>query len=245
MEKILAFFVAVIIFIIWAAIRSSRIQKDQLQKLKIVLGSIDKLLTSDTSEIYLNDITYNAARGTMEWLSQIQHSGMYEKPDGNTEIGALIEKFKTKSNPYRPIKNSESFLLQINYVDYLIILSTDREPAVQPSVLLGIERVTSSTLLRDAHPVNDYTQDWDNISATYRKKQRYICQNCGVDLSSERRLLHVHHKNRDKGDNREKNLIALCASCHKMQPYHEQRLDVPHSDLKKISLLRTQQGVQE
>ena len=232
MEKLLTFFVAIIIFIVWPVIRSSRLQKDKLKKLKSVLNSIDKLITSGTNETYLYDIPYNDVRGVIEWLFDIQHSGLYKKPDKNTEAGALIEKFKAKPNPYRPIKNSESFLLQINSKDYLIILSADRESAAQPSVLLEIERVTSSTLLRDAHYVNDYTPDWPNISATYRKKQHYICQNCGVDLNSERRLLHVHHKNRDKGDNREKNLIALCASCHKMQPYHEQRLDVPLSDLK-------------
>jgi len=90
---------------------------------------------------------------------------------------------------------------------------------------------------------SEYTLDWDSISKQYRKKQHYICQDCGVDLNSEKYLLHTHHLNRDKYDNREENLIALCANCHKKQPFHERRVSVSDSDLKKINLLRKQQGL--
>lgn len=245
MENLLTIFVAVVIFIIWASIRATQIQNGRLKNLTIVLNSINQLLDSNTSEMDLYDITYDNACGAMEWLYQIQHSGIYRKPDETSEIGALISKFKTKPNPYRPIRYSESFLLQIDDTDYLIILSRDQTHSPQASVLLEIEKVTSSTLLRDTHPVNDYTPDWSSISASYRKKQRYICQACGVDLNSERHLLHTHHKNRDKGDNREKNLIALCALCHQKQPYHEKRLFVLDSDSKKINLLRKQQGLKQ
>lgn len=245
MEKILTIIAAVVVFIVWATIRSRRIQKDRLKNLKILLGSLNQLLVSDVSEVYLYNITYSNARDAMEWFFQIQNNEIYKTPDENSEIGILIENFKAKINPYRPIKNSESFLLQIANADYLIILSENRESSSHTSVFLEMEKVTSETLLRDSHPVNDYTPDWSVVSANYRKEQNYICENCGVDLSSERRLLHVHHKNRDKGDNRKKNLVALCAICHKTQPYHEKRLDVPINDFKKISLLKTQQGLQK
>ena len=229
----------------WATIRSRRIQKDRLKNLRVLLTSLNHLLASSVSEICLHNITYSNARDAMGWFFQIQNNEIYKIPDKNSEIGILIENFKAKINPYRPIKNSESFLLQIANADYLIILSENRESSSHTSVFLEMEKVTSETLLWDSHPVNDYTPDWSIISANYRKGQNYICENCGVDLSSERRLLHVHHKNRDKGDNRKKNLVALCATCHKAQPYHEKRLDVSVSDLKKINLLKTQQGVQE
>ena len=244
MEKLLTIFAAVVIFIVWGTIRARRIQNDRLKKTNTILNNINQLLSSNASEMHLYDVTYSDAREVMEWYFQIQNNEIYKKPDKTSEIGTLIEKFRAKPNPYRPIKNSESFLLQINNIEYLVILSPGRATSVLVSALLEIEKVTPGTPLRNAHPVNDYTTDWTSVSANYRKKQCYICQNCGVDLSTERMLLHTHHKNRDKGDNREKNLIALCVVCHKMQPYHEQRLFVSDSDSKKIALLKKQQGLE-
>ncbi|MDL2271586.1 HNH endonuclease [Desulfovibrio sp. OttesenSCG-928-I05] len=113
----------------------------------------------------------------------------------------------------------------------------------QASTRLELEKITARTPLQDANYSDGYTPDWSNISREYREKHLYTCEECGVDLSSEPYLLHTHHINRDKGDNREKNLIALCASCHKKQPYHEQRVSVAESDLRKLDLLREQQGL--
>ena len=44
---------------------------------------------------------------------------------------------------------------------------------------------------------------------------------CKVNLSNDKRLLHVHHKNSEKSDNREKNLVAFCVECHSKQAGHE------------------------
>ena len=245
MEKLLTIFAVVVIFIAWVTIRSRRIQNDRLKKVKVILNKINYMLNSNSSDMYLYDVTYSDAREAMEWYFQIQNNEIYKKPDETSEIGVLIEKFRAKPNPYRTIKNSESFLLQINNIDYLIVLSADRIPSAPVSAFLEIEKVTLDTPLRGAHPASDYTPDWNSVSANYRKKQCYICQNCGVDLSTDRMLLHTHHKNRDKRDNREKNLIALCVSCHKMQPYHERRLFVSDSDSKRIDLLKKQQGLKQ
>ena len=246
MGTLLGMLGVIILSILWASIRSSRISNDRFKKLKTVLHKINKLVNSNTSCIYLYDFSYNDARKVMEWFYQIQnlhlsHPQLYKKPGETGEMGELIKKFKAKENPYRSIKNSESFLLQINGMDYLIILSPGQPSSA--STLLEIEKVASDTPLRGVNPSDSYTSDWNSISRQYREKQHYICQDCGVDLSGEQSLLHTHHKNRDKGDNRENNLIALCAGCHKKQPYHEQRLSVPESDLKKIDLLRKQQGL--
>lgn len=228
----------IIVLIAWAIIRIYWIHNDRLKKLKITLNKISQLLNSNASDTYLYDVPYHDACGAMEWFFQIQKN---TKPDDTGKIGELIKRFKAKENLYRPIKNAKSFVLQIDGVDYLINLSPYKDIT---STLLEIEKVTSSTpLVAITGYANDYALDWSSISTNYRQQQNYICQNCGVDLSSERRLLHVHHKNRDKGDNREKNLIALCASCHKKQPYHEKQLNVPYNDLKKLNILREQQGL--
>ena len=70
-------------------------------------------------------------------------------------------------------------------------------------------------------PLNDYTDDWAQISLKMRKKANFICQNCGRDFSTQPHLLHVHHKNAEKYDNREQNLAVLCRDCHAKEPYHE------------------------
>ncbi|WP_086287325.1 MULTISPECIES: HNH endonuclease [Campylobacter] len=70
-------------------------------------------------------------------------------------------------------------------------------------------------------PLNDYTDDWAQISLKMRRKANFICQNCGRNFSLQPHLLHVHHKNGEKYDNREENLAVLCKDCHAKEPYHE------------------------
>ena len=88
----------------------------------------------------------------------------------------------------------------------------------------------------------DYALSWDVVSARYRKSVGFTCEDCGVDLKEERRLLHVHHVNGVKTDNRGDNLRALCAGCHKNQPLH-QHMHIDNGDLDRIRRLRRQQGL--
>ena len=86
-----------------------------------------------------------------------------------------------------------------------------------------------------------YTPNWSSISSRYRRQLNYHCEHCGVDLSSETRLLHVHHINGNKTDNRKDNLRGLCADCHKKQPHHG-HLHVNRDDTLLINELRRSQN---
>ena len=51
-----------------------------------------------------------------------------------------------------------------------------------------------------------YTPDWSETSRVYRQAKSYVCEKCSVELASHPRLLHVHHINGVKSDNRQDNL---------------------------------------
>lgn len=85
-----------------------------------------------------------------------------------------------------------------------------------------------------------YTADWPSISSKIRLELDYSCEQCGVNLRHESKLLHVHHINGNKTNNSRDNLRGLCADCHKKQPHHG-HLYVSHDDILKINQLRREQ----
>ena len=73
---------------------------------------------------------------------------------------------------------------------------------------------------KDTAPPDYYVRDWSRISLRYREKKDWICESCGVNLQSYKKLLHCHHRNGVQSNNQEENLQALCLICHSEQPYH-------------------------
>ncbi|WP_067587182.1 HNH endonuclease [Endozoicomonas ascidiicola] len=88
----------------------------------------------------------------------------------------------------------------------------------------------------------DYTSDWPTVSANYRASRNYTCENCYVNLNSNKNLLHTHHIDTISGNNRPENLQALCIDCHRKEHGH---MYVRHSDMQIISHLRREQGLTE
>lgn len=70
-------------------------------------------------------------------------------------------------------------------------------------------------------PINDYSQDWSNISKDIKLTREQKCQACGIILKrNDSKYLHVHHRNGQRNDNRDSNLDVLCIFCHANQPMH-------------------------
>lgn len=87
-----------------------------------------------------------------------------------------------------------------------------------------------------------YTADWKQISQRHREKANWHCSDCGVNLNEHRNLLHVHHKDGVKSNNRPDNLAVLCAACHRDQPLHE-HMNTSAEQMRKINQLRKQNGL--
>ncbi|WP_201561073.1 HNH endonuclease [Psychrobacter sp. NC44] len=94
-------------------------------------------------------------------------------------------------------------------------------------------------------PLNQYSNDWSQISSQYRGSKKWTCEQCAVNLISHRRLLHTHHINSQKNENNYSNLMALCVDCHAKQPMHSHMYNLPDTNrhVKEISEIRKKQNI--
>ena len=59
----------------------------------------------------------------------------------------------------------------------------------------------------------------EELKEQVRKRDMYVCCNCGITQEEAGYTLNVHHIDYDKKNNEETNLISLCNSCHAYTNY--------------------------
>jgi len=85
-----------------------------------------------------------------------------------------------------------------------------------------------------------YAGNWKEISDSYKAKNNYCCEECHIDLVEYKELLHTHHINGVKSDNRDENFKSLCLDCHRQEPNH-QHMKISSTKIKKIHCIRRDQ----
>ncbi|EJF07132.1 hypothetical protein ThvES_00007650 [Thiovulum sp. ES] len=63
---------------------------------------------------------------------------------------------------------------------------------------------------------NEYRKEWRKISIERKKAQNYTCQECNWKPrnANEKKYIHTHHMDKNKGNNLSSNLKVLCMECH-------------------------------
>ena len=87
-----------------------------------------------------------------------------------------------------------------------------------------------------------YTEDWPEISRRFRESKNWSCECCGCNASDRRELLHTHHIDGNKKNNRNANLRALCILCHQKQPHHS-RMSVKAEERLNVQKMRHSQDL--
>lgn len=93
---------------------------------------------------------------------------------------------------------------------------------------------------RNTNRKGAYSDDWAEISRSFRARKNWTCEECRVDLTDARNLLHTHHEDGNKHNNIASNLRALCIDCHRKQAMHDSMV-VSRSDMEAILRLRREQ----
>lgn len=62
------------------------------------------------------------------------------------------------------------------------------------------------------------TNCYRNIKLESLSKEKQLCEKCGI---SDKRVLQVHHKDKNRQNNKLENLELLCANCHLIAHYNE------------------------
>jgi hypothetical protein len=186
-------------------------------------------------------------------LEDMRQKGRFSRYVVTNNLGGVFKITGEEPQTNRALKGEASLrvcmncLKHLNYEDYLNAGRKQKAIWGDFSIAAFFEKFSTQfrympdDVIQDRNP-SVYTDDWKEISARLREQYRWTCQECSVDLASHRELLHVHHINGVRADNRTLNLRVLCKDCHRKQPGHD-TMFMRASEMQKIREARRSQQI--
>ncbi|AZQ84262.1 HNH endonuclease [Colwellia sp. Arc7-635] len=184
-------------------------------------------------------------------LQQMRETGRFPRYQVTNEMSGYVPVYGVDSDTYQGVEDKAHLgtcmncLRILNYQGYLLKGKLERHSIFEKFSFINFFETYSSyfkslPVSGQSKGLTTYSSDWSSISSTMKNKVNYMCEQCGVDLDTEKKLLHVHHIDGVKSNNKSSNLRVLCADCHKKQPHHE-HLFIKAGDVLSINRLRREQ----
>ena len=220
--------------------KNFRVENNELyfKNTKVLLYIRDQAMYGQPEDILKN---YKSGyKFHLSWCKTLQsmfNSGKYEKYVVSTRQDEVLLVRAIGSN--NKVYESEQklhvcryCLSTLNYKGYRYATKAQKDKIYNEFSLKEFFNVQNSDYSFHDMPKHDeysaktniYPDNWEHVSELHRKLCHYQCERCGKDCSHDHSLLHVHHKNGNKQDIRQSNLIALCLECHISEHPHMRNL---------------------
>lgn len=220
--------------------KNFRVENNELyfKNTKVLLYIRDQAMYGQPEDILKN---YKSGyKFHLSWCKTLQsmfNSGKYEKYVVSTRQDEVLLVRAIGSN--NKVYESEQklhvcryCLSTLNYKGYRYATKAQKDKIYNEFSLKEFFNVQNSDYSFHDMPKHDeysaktniYPDNWEHVSELHRKLCHYRCERCGKDCSHDHSLLHVHHKNGNKQDIRQSNLIALCLECHISEHPHMRNL---------------------
>ncbi|MCW9710146.1 HNH endonuclease [Avibacterium sp. 21-586] len=175
-------------------------------------------------------------------LSKMRASGRFRRYFATTNTNGQFEIFNSSGERAEvPLSVCRNCLSQLNYKNYI-----SNRQVFNEFTLAEFFKHYETKFGRIPENVGQdeggYTEDWQEVSLTYRRSVSFRCEECSVNLYGFQYLLDAHHKNGVKQDNRPQNLKAVCKLCHSLEPEHE-HMTISESYRSQIENLRRVQNI--
>ena len=185
-------------------------------------------IRDQTLEYYNKGYKFHVAN--CKTLVDFQNSGRFKKyvasitKDGLFKVNLVSGGKIIEADKIEELKVCKNCLESLNYQGYRQELrkneAVDRFSIEEFFSLYTHQNVIVPDHTNATSRSNEYPTDWHKVSLRYRKRKKFVCERCSLNLSKNQEYLGVHHISGHKAYNGDDNLRALCVRCHSEQPGH-------------------------
>lgn len=162
-------------------------------------------------------------------LTQMQREGRYGRyVVTNRKDGKFIVNLIRKDSHEPPERIERALSVCKNCLSMLDLHVRPEEFSLKKFFQTKTSRITALPRHNEVSaPINTYRDNWRAVAREVKEHAHWQCEECRTSFAEYRELLHVHHVDGDKTNNRYENLRPLCTACHADQPGHEHMKATP------------------